>query len=185
EHERLLMDHHGLYYELSPWAYGGRVWGVRPISTHLAVLGDFCSWQGMLVTGADNASPSHGLSPTTAEPQSNLWFGKTDDLWSFGKPAGWGGPWWIEPVTAGEPSDPYLMTGFDGKCLHLENHGDTAVTVTVEIDFHGHGRYGAYTSLEVAPGKIATHVFPAGFAAHWVRLVSDSDGTISGQFFYS
>lgn len=27
EHERLLMDHHGMYYELSPWAYGRRIWG--------------------------------------------------------------------------------------------------------------------------------------------------------------
>ncbi len=98
EHERLLLDHHGMFYELSPWAYGGRIWGVRPISTHLWVLGDFCSWRGMLVAGADNASPSHGLNPTTAEPQSGLWFGKTDDLWNFGKPAGWGGPWWETPV---------------------------------------------------------------------------------------
>lgn len=185
EHERLLMDHHGMYYELSPWAYGGRVWGVRPISTHLAVLGDFCSWQGMLVTGTDSASPSHGLSPTTAEPQSNLWFGKIDDLWSYGKPAGWGGPWWNEPVTGGVPSDPYLMTGFDGKCLHLENHGKLAITVTIEIDFHGHGRFGAYASVEVDPGRVVTHVFPQGFSAHWVRLVSDLDATVSGQFFYS
>jgi hypothetical protein len=77
EHERLLMDHHGMFYELSPWAYGGRIWGVRPISTHLWVLGDFCSWRGMIVAGADKPSPSHGLNPTTAEPQSGLWFGKT------------------------------------------------------------------------------------------------------------
>lgn len=25
EHERLLMDHHGMFYELSPWAYGNRI----------------------------------------------------------------------------------------------------------------------------------------------------------------
>ena len=86
EHERFLMDHHGMFYELSPWAYGGRVWGVRPIATHLWVLGDFCTWRGMLVMGADNASPSDGQSPTTAEPQSGLWMGKTDDLWQFGNP---------------------------------------------------------------------------------------------------
>jgi hypothetical protein len=185
EHERLLMDHHGMFYELSPWAYGGRIWGVRPISTHLWVLGDFCSWRGMLVAGADNASPSHGLNPTTAEPQSGLWFGKTDDLWSFGKPAGWGGPWWETPVAAGEPSDPYLMTGFDGKCLHLENFSEQPMTITVEIDFHGHGRFGAVTALTVEPGRIATHVFPPGFSAHWVRVVSDTDGVASAQFVYT
>src|SRR5438477_347455 len=47
EHERLLMDHHGMFYEVSPWAYGHRIWGIRPISTHLWVHGDFCSWRGV------------------------------------------------------------------------------------------------------------------------------------------
>ncbi|HEY9335717.1 MAG TPA: hypothetical protein VIQ79_14890 [Kribbella sp.] len=185
EHERLLMDHHGMFYEVSPWAYGGRVWGIRPISTHLWVLGDFCSWRGLLVAGADNASPSHGQNPTTAEPQSGLWFGKTDDLWSFGKPAGWGGPWWETPVSAGVPSDPYLMTGFDGKCLHLENFSATPLTITVEIDFHGHGRFGAVETLTVEPGQVRSHVFAPGFSAHWVRVVSDADGVASAQFVYT
>jgi hypothetical protein len=185
EHERLLMDHHGMFYELSPWAYGGRIWGVRPISTHLWVMGDFCSWRGMLVLGADNASPSHGMSPTTADPQSGLWFGKTDDLWSFGKPKGWGGPWWTSPVTAGEPSDPFLMTGFEHKCLHVENQGDRTANVRVEIDFHGHGRYATYETLTVEAGATTTHVFPTGFSAHWTRLVSDADTVASAQFFYT
>lgn len=185
EHERLLMDHHGMFYELSPWAYGGRIWGVRPISTHLWVLGDFCSWRGMFVAGADNASPSAGLNPLTAEPQSNMWFGKTDDLWSFGKPSGWGGPWWESEVKAGEPSDPYLMTGFDAKCLHVENQGVAPIVVSLEIDFHGHGRFSRSTTLEVAAGETTTHVFPPGFSAHWVRVVSDTDTTASAQFIYS
>lgn len=185
EHERLLMDHHGMFYELSPWAYGDRVWGIRPISTHLTVLGDFCSWRGMFVAGSDNASPAHGNSPTTAEPQSGLFFGKTDDLWSFGKPTGWGGPWWEAEVRAGEPSDPYLMTGFDEKCLHVENHGDRAMTVTIEIDARGHGRFSPSSTLVVEPGALATHVFPSGFSAHWVRLVSDVDSNASAQFLYT
>ena len=45
--------------------------------------------------------------------------GKTDDLWSWGKPQGWGSVWHEEKVEAGEASDPYLMTGFDKKVLHL------------------------------------------------------------------
>lgn len=185
EHERFLLDHHGMFYELSPWAYGGRIWGVRPISTHLWVLGDFCSWRGMLVMGADNASPSDGMNATTAEPQSGLWFGKTDDLWGFGKPAGWGGPWWLSEVHAGEPSDPYLMTGFERKCLHVENQGDATARFTIEIDFHGHGRFGAHETLTVEPGQTVTHVFPTGFSAHWVRLVSDTDTQASAQFVYT
>lgn len=185
EHERFLLDHHGMYYELSPWAYGGRVWGVRPISTHLWVLGDFCSWRGMLVMGADNASPSLGLNVTTAEPQSGLWFGKTDDLWSYGKPSGWGGPWWEDETTANVPSDPYLMTGFDAKTLHLQNHGDADVQVTIEIDPRGDASFGEHHKLDVAAGGLTSYVFEQGFSAHWLRLICNADTVMSAQLFYT
>ncbi len=185
EHERLLVDHHGMFYELSPWAYGNRVWGVRPVSTHLWVHGDFCSWRGMLVLGADNASPSHGLSPTTAEPQSGLWFGKTDDLWQHGKPCGWGGPWWDTPVAAGVPSDPYLMTGFEHKCIHLAHESDREVTFTVEVDFKGCGDYRPGHSFRVPAGGYVHHTFPTGFSAHWLRVVADADCVATAQLFYT
>ncbi len=183
EHERFLMDHHGLFYELSPWAYGNRIWGVRPISTHLWVLGDFCSYRGMLVMGADNASPSSGASPTTAEPQSGIWMGKTDDLWQFGKPAGWGGPWWEAPATAGVPSDPYLMTGFDKKCLHIRHDAGRAARFHVELDFMGHGAFERYTTIET--DRYAVHVFPEGLSAHWLRLVPDEACTVTAQLHYT
>ncbi len=183
EHERFLMDHHGMFYELSPWAYGGRVWGVRPISTHLWVHGDFCSWRGMLVLGADNASPSSGHSPTTAEPQSGLWFGKTDDLWSFGKPQGWGGPWWETPVQSGVASDPYLMTNFDQKCLHLS--ADQPLSATIEVDFMGHGQFKPYAIVKTGDGHYVQHTFPSGFSAHWVRLVPHNNAIATAQFHYT
>ena len=130
DHERFIMDCHGMFYELSTWAYENHIWGIRPISTHLWVHGDFCAWRGMLVLGADNASPHNGANHLAGEPQSGLYFGKTDDLWNFGKPAGWGGVWWEDEVAAGETSDPYLMTGFDKKALHLSNDGDPAARVS-------------------------------------------------------
>ena len=126
DHERFIMDCHGMFYELSPWAYENHIWGIRPISTHLWVHGDFCTYRGMLVLGSDNASPHHGANQLAGEPQSGLYFGKTDDLWQFGKPAGWGGVWWEDEISAGETSDPYLMTGFDQKVLHLSNESDSA-----------------------------------------------------------
>jgi hypothetical protein len=56
-------------------------------------------------------------------------FGKTDDLWGFGKPQGWGGPWRNTEVVSGQVSDPYLMTGFDKKTLHVETHDARPVQV--------------------------------------------------------
>jgi hypothetical protein len=180
EHERLLMDHHGMFYELSPWAYNNRIWGVRPISTHLWVHGDFCTYRGMLVLGADNAS-----NPGSAEPQSGLWFGKTDDLWKLGKPSGWGGPWWDEAVKAGEPSDPYLMTGFDKKCIHIKHDADKQATFDIQVDFMGCGEFVTYAKMVAPPKGYVQHTFPEGFSAHWVRIVPDTDCTATAQLFYT
>jgi len=185
EHERLLVDHHGLFYELSPWAFGGQVWGIRPISTHLWVHGDFCSWRGMLVIGADNASHEGGANYQCAEPQSGLWFGRTDDLWSLGKPKGWGGPWWEDTVAAGEASDPFLMTGFDKKTLHLSHNAPEPVAFTIEVDFQGHGRWHRYCEVEIPAHGYHPHVFPEGFSAHWVRIVAASACTATAQFHYT
>ena len=185
EHERFLMDCHGMFYELSPWAYGNRVWGIRPISTHLWVIADFCTWQGMLVLGPDNASPAHGANHTSGEPQSGLWFGKTDDLWQFGKPAGWGGPWWEAEVAAHKPSDPYLMTGFDKKVLHLYHDSDCSVRIDIEVDFLGDGTWRTYETLDVEKGAYIHHEFPDAFSAHWVRLTPDTDCTATGYFIYT
>lgn len=185
EHERFLMDHHGIFYELPQWTYGNRVLGLRPISTHLWALGDFCTYRGMLVLGADNASPAGARNPFHGEPQSGLWFGKTDDLWQFGKPKGWGGPWWKTPVQADAPSDPYLMTGFDKKCLHLTHDASQAVAITIEVDFLGDGTWQRYDVVEVGAKDYAHHEFPDAFSAHWVRLTAKADCAATAQFHYS
>jgi len=185
EHERFLMDCHGMFYELSPWAYENHVWGIRPISTHLWVHGDFCAFRGMLVLGSDNASPHGGANHLAGEPQSGLYFGKTDDLWRFGKPAGWGGVWWEDEVSAGEISDPYLMTGFDKKALHLANGGASPARFALAVDFLGNGKWMIYDTFDVAPDSYAFHVFPAGYSAHWVRLRSKNDSVATAYFTYT
>ncbi len=185
EHERFLMDISGMFYELSPWAFGNRIWGVKPIAQHLWVHGDFCSWKGLLVVGADNASPDSGENHLCAEPQSGLWMCRTDDIWKLGRPAGWGGPWWGAPVKAGEPSDPYLMTGFVHKCIHLTHTAAAPVRFAVEVDFQGDGHFHRYQEFEVPAGGYAQHSFPPGFSAHWVRVVASADCTATAQLHYT
>ena len=185
EHERLMMDHHGMWYELSPWAYGNQFCGIRPISTHLWVHGDFCSWKGLFIVGADNTSYEDGGNLQSAEPQSGIWIGKTDDLWNLGKPKGWGGPWWEDSIKADTPSDPYLMNGFDQKVLHLSHNSKESVNFTIEIDFQGNGKWNTYTEVEVPANGYAPHVFPQGFCAHWVRVVANKACKATAQFHYS
>lgn len=185
EHERFLMDMHGMFYELSPWAYQNRIWGVKPISQHLWVHADFCSWNGMLVLGPDNASPHQQDNVLCAEPTSGLWFGKTDDLWKLGKPQGWGGPWYDQEVADGEVSDPYLMTGFDQKCLHLVNRGEAANEVTMEVDFLGNGAWHGWRSFDLKAGQYECLPLPEGFSAHWIRFRSEGAGRVTAWLVYT
>ena len=87
-------------------------------------------------------------------------------------------------MKAGQPSDPYLMTGYDRKVLTLRHSGDKPVIVTVEVDVTAEGRFVEYARFEVKPNEPFTHVFPEGFAAHWVRLTADRDTTATATFVY-
>lgn len=185
ESERLLMDASGMFYELPPMTYGNAVWGIRPIASHLRIVGDFCSWNGMLVMAGDQTTPIGDSNPVAGQPQANLWFGKTDDLWQWGKPQGWGGPWWETEVEADVPSDPYLMTGFDQKCLHLSHDAPARVDVHLEIDFMGNGRWHRYRTVRVESHGYECFTFPSGFSAHWIRLVPSAPCRATGQFAYT
>jgi hypothetical protein len=185
ESERWMLNASGLFYELPSMTYANRVWGLRPVCTHLRIVGDYCCWNGMLVLAGDQTTPIGDSNAYVGQPQANLWFGKSDDLWQWGKPTGWGGPWWDAAVAAGVPSDPYLMNGFEHKCLHVCHDADRPVRVTVEIDFRGDGRFFPVATLDVPARGAATHVFPDGFSAHWVRLVADAACTATAQFVYT
>lgn len=185
ETERFLMDCHFMFYELAPLVYEDKVWGVRPISTHLRMIPDYCTWRGMLVLAGNQVTPIFDENRWAGEPQSNLWFGKTDDLWHFGKPRGWGGPWWRDRAAADVPSDPYLMTGFDKKVLHIMHKADRPVTFAVEVDFVGTQEWAPYGEYTVPAGGYIHHEFPSGFSAHWVRLTADRDCEATAQFTYT
>jgi len=184
ESERWLMDASGIFYELPVMTYGNSVWGIVPVCRHLRIIPDFCSWNGLLVLAGDQTTPTGDTNPFAGQPQANLWFGKTDDLWYFGgKPAGWGGPWWQTKVQSGVPSDPFLINGFTPGCLHLSHEGNSALRFTLEVDFTGTGQWHTFTQMETKNGYLC-YLFPEGFSAHWVRLVPQSDCVATAQFFY-
>jgi len=176
--ERYLMDAFGIFYDLPALVYGGEVWGIKPIASHLRVVPDFCYWRGMLVLGGDQTDNAVG------QPQSGMWFGNIDDLWQMGKPAGWGGVWWDTPVQDGEVSDPFLMTGFDNKSVHITHRADREVSFTIEVDFLGTGDFKTYKTLTVPPKGYAHHEFEDGFSAHWVRVGVDADCEATVYFHY-
>ncbi len=177
--ERYLMDAFGTFFDVPPMVYGGTVGPIRPISTHLRVCPDFLSWRGMLVLAGDQTDNAVG------QPQSGLWFGHLDELWSWGKPQGWGAPWWQRQVAAEQTSDPYLMTGYEHKVVHVVNDADTPCPVTIEVDVLGNGTWHPCAELEVPGRGYQFHLFPTGYAAHWVRVRARKAGLLTVSLHYT
>ncbi len=159
---------------------------IRPISTHSLFVQDYCSWRGLLVlTGATaevGESTPHLLR--SSDGKCAVWLGAVDDLWDLGKPTGQGGPWTATAVKAGEPSDPYLLTGFDRKKATLSHNSTDGVQFTLEVDISGTGNWYAFQSLDVPAGRDSEFVFPPGFEAYWVRLTVDQDCSATAEFVY-
>lgn len=177
--ERFLMDLHGIFYELPIQVYSGKILPIRPISTHLRIVPDFCYWRGLFVMGGDQTDRSLG------QPQTGLWFGQIDDLWKMGKPAGWGGVWYKQNIKANEVSDPFLMTGFDKKVMHLKQVSNKAVSFKIEVDFLGDGSWETYDTIAVPGNGYKHHEFPASFSAHWVRVTASDACNATVTFIYS
>jgi len=181
ETERFLVDMHGMFYELQPIAFKDAIWGLKPICQHLRIIPDYCSFRGLFVMAGNQNTPNADNNPLGGQPQAGLWFGKTDDLWSFGKPQGWGGPWRRAELRAGEASEPFLFTGFPNKVLHVKT--DRSAEIRIEVDFLGNGSWETYETMKVNGYRY--HVFPAGFSAHWVRLVPQVSCVATAQFIFT
>ncbi len=177
--ERYLMDAFGLFYELPPLVYGGEIWGIKPICYHLRICPDMVYWRGMLVLAGDQTDNAVG------QPQSGFWFGNIDDLHKWGRPTGWGAVWKNTKVRAEEYSDPFLMTGFDKKVVHLAHDAAKDIRFTIEIDFLGNGQWVTYETVIVPAKGYRPYVFPDGFSAHWIRLKTDKDCSATVQFIYN
>jgi hypothetical protein len=197
--ERFWIDAYGTMFELPALPYGGAVWGVKPIAQHLRMIPDFAPFRGFLVLGTNDVSSIFDNNLVTGQSQSGLLFTHHDALWSWGKPKGWGGPWMYDLVTAGIPSDPYLMTGYDHKVLHLRwdpPYATDSVNISVQVDFTGSaGHVGAHFMMEpwneamtltLTQAKPYTfYVFPDGFSAHWVRFEASVDCNCTAYLHYT
>ena len=182
--ERDLFNAGGIFYEL-PSNNAGGIAMVRPIATHNLDIDDYCSWRGLTVMAAAVAgTPANDRLLRTGRGRAVLWLGVSDDLWQLGKARGEGGPWKDTAVRAGEPSDPYLMTGFDEKVLRLSHNRQAPIAVRVEIDLTGTGLWVPYATVEVPAGRTLEHRFPAGFNAYWLRTTALADVRATAQLSY-
>ena len=177
ESERELANICGTFYELPLQEVGKepRYKMMRPVSTHNKQISDFNTWNGLLVMSGvkKNALASEHIFKTK-DGNLALWFGGIDDIWSFGKPVGEGGPWKNTHVKANELSDRYLMTGYDKKSLELETDTDTHISLFLHIN-HYLEEPVLFKTFRVKAGEKLRYNFPDGFSAHWVQVKADSD----------
>ncbi|MBT8037181.1 MAG: hypothetical protein KJO21_06515 [Verrucomicrobiae bacterium] len=179
--ERDLLNAHGTFYEL-PARNAGGIGKLRAIATHNRYIHDFCSYRGLFIMSgiATDTNGEHIIR--SDDGKTALWAGTIDDIWKMGKPRGKGGPWLDTPVKAGEPSDPYLMTGYDQKVIQLRSSENSKITA--QVDLTGSGNWVDYPSFELEKNQTIVHEFPAAFQAYWIRFVSDTDARVSTQLLY-
>jgi len=183
--ERDLMNCHGTFYELPAENADGFA-KIRPVASHGFRIHDYASYRGLLVmTGikpSANADNEHII--VSADGKAAVWAGVIDDLWKLGKPTGQGGPWHETQVSAGVPSDPYLIGFYDDRSLTITHNGTKSVNFSIEVEPIGHGPWMLYDQVAVAPGETFTHQFPADFQARWIRFTTDSDVKATTKLVY-
>jgi len=183
--ERDLLNCAGTFFEF-PAENAGGVAKIRPVATHNRRVHDFATWRGLLVMSgvtADALSSNRHLIQSD-DQRVSLWVGAVDDLWTFGRPVGEGGPWKDTAVKAGEPSEPYLMTGYERKKLTLSHAAARPVRMNLEVDLTGTGHWVSYAKLDVPAGRPLEHVFPDGFQAYWLRVTSEIATTATAWLVY-
>jgi hypothetical protein len=182
--ERDLLNAGGIFYEL-PSNNAGGIAMVRPVATHNLDIDDYCSWRGLTVMSVAVAGAARNdRLVRSSGGRAALWLGISDDLWQLGRARGEGGPWKDTAVRAGEPSDPYLMTGFDQKILRLSHDRAVPLAMRVEVDLTGTGLWVPYATYDLPAGRAFEHRFPDGFNAYWLRTVSLEDARVTAQLSY-
>ena len=183
--ERDLLNCAGTFFEVPAENAGGFA-KLRPIATHNRRIHDYASWRGLLILSGVESEGAAGNRHIirSDDGQAAVWVGAIDDLWSLGKAVGEGGPWKESAVTAGVPSDPYLMTGYDRKALTLSHQARANVRMRVEVDLTGTGKWVTYATLDVPAGRTLEHRFPDGYQAYWLRVMSEVSTTATAWLVY-
>ena len=175
---KMLMHMHGLFWNFPKTFSATNTGGLTPICTYLKMSVDYCWWNGQLVMGRDDASTT-GQSPPVWNGQSDSapWFGQLSDLAQWGTPAGVGGVWLNDSVSANTPSEPFLVKNFQRRVLHLKHTTAATVNFTLQHDATGAGTWANLAMIAVTNHGYAYFILPPSLDTTWVRLVADQDAT--------
>lgn len=180
ETPRFLMTMHGMLWEFPhTFAYSNSK-GIRPLSSYLKVVGDFCYWNGRLVFGCDDSAKSEFLNKRKAkgsiagpgQSQSNLWFADTAAVRHLGPTDAIGSVWLNDEVEAGAVSEPFLLAGWRQRTAWIGNGGSEDIILTFEVDRKGDGKWKkAFTQR--LPAKSSRMLNLNGISGEWIRAKTD------------
>ncbi len=155
-----MMTMHGMFWRFPKTFHASNTQGIRPRSSYLKVVGDFCKWNDRIVLGCDDTAKSEFLNKRRAkgeiaapQSQSNLWFISPSQLDQLGPVTARGALYIQDPVKASVTSDPFLVEGYTHLGLTLEHANDGPVTWTLEGDATGRGDWRTIENLTVASQK--------------------------------
>jgi hypothetical protein len=188
----LLMTMHGTFYKFPKDFTPAKSGGIVPRSNYLKVIGDFAKWNGRIVFGCDDTARSEFANVRQAkgkiaqpQSQSNLWFMEPDKIDDIGPLLGRGALAVDDPLKKGEPTDPFLFSGYDLRGVHLSHDGKGELTFEFEVDKNGTGNWEPLLKLPVRPNMETFHSFTDDQAGAWVRVKVSEDvakGNISFIF---
>jgi hypothetical protein len=179
----LLHHMHGLFYNFPKSFSVTNTGGINPICTYLKMPVEYCSWNGQLVMGRDDASTTGG-NIWAGQSHSAPWFGQLNDLETWGKPAGFGGVWLNDSISANAPSEAFLLKGFQRRVLHLKHSTAATVTFTLQCDIAGYGSWTNLALITVTNNGYAYFILPPKLDTTWVRLAADRSATGVTAYFH-
>jgi hypothetical protein len=176
-----LMNHHGMFYRFPNTFTPGQTGGLMPLSTFHKMVVDYADWNGRIVMGCNDAS--YFDSPLAGRVHSNFLFVEKDQVDDYGGlPAGFGGSWLNETVTAGQFSDPLFVGGFQKRTLHFAHGTNVPVQFTLQVDASGDGNWTIYKTVTVGTNGYAYELLPPTFAAPWLRFVVDQTAPLVSAY---
>ena len=173
--ERDMLSAAGTFYELPAENADGFA-KIRPICSHSLRVTDFGGYRGMFIMSGIKPDAKAGEHIVKSDDgKAALWLGTVDDLWKLGKPRGEGGPLKNTKVKADQPSDPYLIWGYDERTLRLSHDQNEPISMKIELDLTGTGIWVTYGHREVAPGEEVAVTFEPQVQARWLRISAERD----------
>lgn len=187
-----LMTMHGMFWSFPKTFSAYNTGGIRPLSSYLKVIGDFCSWNNRLVFGCDDSAVSEfynkrkvkGGIAGPGQSQSNLWFTSLTQPGNTGTSDACGSIWQNESIAANSVSDPFLLAGWSRRTAWILNQGKESVRYTLEVDKKGYNNWTDYKQVEIGAGQ-SLMITLDDANGEWIRIKNDksTQGTVS--FVYS